>query len=200
MGLQKWPNRLSCHLGCGLGWAQVWNWICLREGALLGATYLCMFRRIGGRRTQRYSQFGSSSAAFGYQYCREWNCCDSMCLPGSTDRVQPGLLEPLLFPLSSVGRGGGAESGVDATGWWGAGRQGSRRLGWRFLPLQHCFNINSIVYLPSVLWRCWLGGRKGIRPVKNWVVGCWCCYLSGARCRLAYFPADSTATHSLLLQ
>ena len=154
----------------------------------------------GGRRTQRYSQGGSSSAAFGYQYCREWNCCDSMCLPGSTDRVQPGLLEPLLFPLSSVGRGGGAESGVDATGWWGAGRQGGRRLGWRFLPLQHFFNINSIVYLPSVLWRCWLGGRKGIRPVKNWVVGCWCCYLSGARCRLAYFPADSTATHCLLLQ
>jgi len=28
-------------------------------------------------------------------------------------------------------------------------------------------------YYPSVLWRCWLGGRKGIRPVKNWVVGCW---------------------------
>ena len=25
----------------------------------------------------------------------------------------------------------------------------------------------------SVLWRCWLGGRKGIRPVKNWVVGYW---------------------------
>jgi len=30
-----------------------------------------------------------------------------------------------------------------------------------------------------VLWRCWLGGRKGIRPVKNWVVGCWRGYLSG---------------------
>ena len=27
--------------------------------------------------------------------------------------------------------------------------------------------------LLSVLWRCWLGVRKGIRPVKNWVVGCW---------------------------
>ena len=27
--------------------------------------------------------------------------------------------------------------------------------------------------VPSVLWRCWLGGRKGIRPVENWVVGCW---------------------------
>ena len=38
--------------------------------------------------------------------------------------------------------------------------------------------------LPSVLWRCWLGGRKGIRPVKNWVVGCWHGYLSAARCRL----------------
>ena len=34
------------------------------------------------------------------------------------------------------------------------------------------------------------GGRKGIRPVKNWVVGCWRGYLSGARCRLAYGPAN----------
>jgi len=25
----------------------------------------------------------------------------------------------------------------------------------------------------SVLWHCWLGGRKGIWPVKNCVVGCW---------------------------
>ena len=54
--------------------------------------------------------------------------------------------------------------------------------------------------VPSVLWRCWLGGRKGIWPVKNWAVGCWCGYLSGARCRLAYGPADSTATYCLLLQ
>ena len=40
--------------------------------------------------------------------------------------------------------------------------------------------------VPSVLWHCWVGGRKGIRPVKNWVVRCWCGYLSGARCRLAH--------------
>ena len=54
--------------------------------------------------------------------------------------------------------------------------------------------------LPSVLWHCWLGGRKGIRPVKTWVVGCWHGYLSGARCRLAYGPADATAhCHSLFL-
>ena len=53
---------------------------------------------------------------------------------------------------------------------------------------------------PSVPWCCWFGGRKGIRPVKNWVVGWWRGYLSGARCWLAYGPADATATHCLLLQ
>jgi len=50
--------------------------------------------------------------------------------------------------------------------------------------------------LPSVLWHCWLRGRKGIRPVKKtWVVKCWHGYLSGARCRLAYGPADTTTAH-----
>ena len=51
--------------------------------------------------------------------------------------------------------------------------------------------------MPSVLWHCWLGCRKGIWPVKTWVVGCWHDYLSGVRCRLAYGPADVTATLSL---
>ena len=34
-----------------------------------------------------------------------------------------------------------------------------------------CNNIvNALisVTMPAVLWHCWLGGRKGIRPVKNW--------------------------------
>ena len=35
-----------------------------------------------------------------------------------------------------------------------------------------CYLVGFFAVLPSVLWRCWLGGRKGIRPVKNWVVGC----------------------------
>ena len=61
------------------------------------------------------------------------------------------------------------------------------------------YNFNTHI-VPSVLLRCWLGCRKGIRPVKNWVVGCWRGYLSGARCRLAYGPADATATHSLASQ
>ena len=69
--------------------------------------------------------------------------------------------------------------------------------------LFNCVLFSSVLWhcwLASVLWRCWLGGRKGIRPVKNWLVRCWHSYLSGARCRLAYGPADATATHCLLLQ
>ena len=34
--------------------------------------------------------------------------------------------------------------------------------------ISFCLNICGHT-LPSVLWRCWLGDRKGIRPVKNWV-------------------------------
>ena len=60
--------------------------------------------------------------------------------------------------------------------------------------------LSNSFSLPSVLWRCWLGSRKNIRPAKNWAVGCWRGYLSGARCRLAYGPADATATHCHLLQ
>jgi len=31
-----------------------------------------------------------------------------------------------------------------------------------------CYSVYFVVStLPSVLWRCWLGGRKGIRPVKK---------------------------------
>jgi len=37
----------------------------------------------------------------------------------------------------------------------------------------------KVVSVPSVLWRCWLGGRKGFRPVKIWVVGFCRGYLSG---------------------
>jgi len=45
-----------------------------------------------------------------------------------------------------------------------------------------------------VLWRCWLGGRKGIRPVKNWAVGCWHGYLSGAKVQTCIWTADATVS------
>ena len=59
------------------------------------------------------------------------------------------------------------------------------------------FFFQIMFLLPSVVWHCWSSSRKGIRPVENWVVGCWHGYLSGVRCRLAYGPADATATHRL---
>ena len=41
--------------------------------------------------------------------------------------------------------------------------------------------------LPSVLWRCWLGGRKGIRPVKTewWGTGVVICLERGADLHMA---------------
>ena len=45
-----------------------------------------------------------------------------------------------------------------------------------------------------------VGRQEGHPACKNWVVRCSRGYLSGARCRLAYGPADATATHCLLLQ
>jgi len=56
---------------------------------------------------------------------------------------------------------------------------------------RNCLLDGAKILLPSVLWCCWLGGRKGIRRVKKWVVGYWRGYRSGARCRLAYGPADA---------
>jgi len=45
-----------------------------------------------------------------------------------------------------------------------------------------------------------VGQQKGHLARKNWVVGCWHGYASGLRCRSADGPADSPATHCLLLQ
>jgi len=45
----------------------------------------------------------------------------------------------------------------------------------------------------TLLFRC-----QGQHPAcKNWVMRCWCGYLSAARCRLfAYDPADATASQN----
>jgi len=49
------------------------------------------------------------------------------------------------------------------------------------------YHANFLIIALTLL----VGGRKGIRPVKKWW-GCWCGCLSGARCGLAYGPADAT--------
>jgi len=57
--------------------------------------------------------------------------------------------------------------------------------------------LEELLLLSSVLRQYWLGGRKGIRPVKTeWWVLAWL----SVWCKLfAYRPADATATHKLLL-
>jgi len=70
-----------------------------------------------------------------------------------------------------------------------------------------CFNFFESLTFHVVCIQCfdavgWAAGRAGTRPVKNewwWGAGMVIC-LSGVRCRLAYGPADATATRCLLLQ
>jgi len=56
---------------------------------------------------------------------------------------------------------------------------------WRY------FYLIFLTLIASVLWRCWLGVRKSIRPVKHWVMWCLCGYRSaGVRWKwFAYGPA-----------
>ena len=71
--------------------------------------------------------------------------------------------------------------------------------------LAHGWYSQLVCTVPSVLstfsaLTLLVGRQEGhLACKKNKAVGCWHGYLSGARCRLAYGPADATATHSLLL-
>ena len=78
-------------------------------------------------------------------------------------------------------------------------------------PVVHEEQMRQVI--SSFRWHCWSGDRKSIEPWRNlyylsssvffwskWSGGCWHGYLFAARCRLAYGPADATATHCLLLQ
>ena len=70
----------------------------------------------------------------------------------------------------------------------------------------HCFGIVFVaaracghLALPSVLWHCWLGVRKSIRPVKFewWGVGVVICLQRGAGCLLMVqlMPLPSQKPH-----
>ena len=41
----------------------------------------------------------------------------------------------------------------------------------RRLKVQKAQTVRKL--FPSVPWHCWLGDRKGIRPVKSWMLVCW---------------------------
>jgi len=38
---------------------------------------------------------------------------------------------------------------------------------WHLNRFSNFYTAHGCDHTPSVLWRCWLGGRKGIRPVKK---------------------------------
>jgi len=82
-----------------------------------------------------------------------------------------------------------------------------------FHGCDQCFNFHSLVWhafsalMPSVLWHCWLGGRKGIRPVKIWADGGgwhwlvrieWCPAGWSVCLRLLIFPCTIKSRSSLL--
>jgi len=58
--------------------------------------------------------------------------------------------------------------------------------------------FSTSVLLLSVLWRCWLGGRKGIRPVKTewWGVGVVICLERGADLHAQLMPLPLPLTVS----
>jgi len=60
------------------------------------------------------------------------------------------------------------------------------------------WHLLSCAFSALMLLVGWQEGHLACK--KNWVVGCWCGFLSGSRCRLAYGPGGATATDCLLLQ
>jgi len=57
------------------------------------------------------------------------------------------------------------------------------------------YNITPFVTLQCLDSVGWAAGKASTH--KNWVMRCWCGYLSGARCKwFAYGPADANATSS----
>ena len=124
--------------------------------------------------------------------CAGRNCCNSITLPlilltnldSVVDKYRTGVMSTTCYLLT------------DAISNWTLLLHGgilSQRLCWEQRQLRmsgsayhivkdddlHCTAV--AVFLPSVLWHCWLGIRKSIRPVKNWVMRCWRGYLSGVR-------------------
>jgi len=48
----------------------------------------------------------------------------------------------------------------------------------------------------ALIWHCWLGDRKGIRPVKSWVLVCWWWWFDWS---FARFMAPVITTTSVIL-
>jgi len=73
-------------------------------------------------------------------------------------------------------------------------------------PCKHLLNCytnmaaNSKMHMVFSALTLLVGRQEWHLACKNRVVGWWCGYLSGTKCRFADGPADATTTHCLLLQ
>ena len=143
--------------------------------------------------------------SFIFRSCIFWSCifsaplyCTDLYVIRRTAIARNHGKRSNLSPIRRVAKVSCRQTACD----WAPGRKRSHgnfiqlTVKWDGIILSCCI-IFTVV--PSVLWRRWLGGRKGIRPVKKLSCGVLHGYLSGAR-YMAYGPADATATHCLLLQ
>jgi len=88
---------------------------------------------------------------------------------------------------------------------WPTAKPGTMRLKYyheNSEPLSWWFDTDYVlsslnIYLPSVLWHCWFGVRKSIRPVKSewWGVGVVICLQRGVDCLHMVQLIPHTHTH-----
>jgi len=52
--------------------------------------------------------------------------------------------------------------------------------------------------VPSVLWHCYLGIRKSIQPVKNWVMSCWHGYLDWSKVQMICISSSWCHCHPVI--
>ena len=57
---------------------------------------------------------------------------------------------------------------------------------YKYVSVWYCLGFSALTLL--------VGRQEGHPACRNWVVGCWHGHPSGARCRLAYGPADATVS------
>ena len=83
-----------------------------------------------------------------------------------------------------------------STCWWFQQHPYLLYIMWVFLSTQTTYTRTKSKSKAALIALTPLAGHKEKHPAcKNWVMSCWCGYLSKARCRLfAYCPADATAS------
>ena len=121
----------------------------------------------------------------------------------SSEQHTAGTRECIPGPVFSFPEIGNVQTSFPGIRKCMAGRQCFQTALWAMCTALSSLCIDSLLVLQCSAFSALtllVGRQEGHPACKNWAVGCWRGYLSGARCTLAYSPADATATHCLLLQ